>query len=142
VWPLTLILSRKKLGNSETGTADQAAERSLGDLAMVRNGEACDLAFFDEDDVATSLTGDDPAKAFEDLDDLSTAENGQTGHSGHHLDFAGLDRQGQATLGADLKAKRDGFFNIPECFFLGRSLADAPRNGGAFDHPDAVFIAV
>jgi hypothetical protein len=85
---------------------------------MVRNGEACDLVFFDEDDVATSLTGDDPAKAFEDLDDLPTAEDGQTGHSGHHLDFAGLDRQGQATLGADLEAKRDGFFNIPERFFL------------------------
>jgi hypothetical protein len=72
----TLILSRKKLGNSETGTADQAAERSLSDLAMVRNREACDLVFFDEDDMATPLTSDDPAEAFEDLDDFPTAKDG------------------------------------------------------------------
>jgi hypothetical protein len=139
---LKLILSRKKLGNRETGTADQAAERSLGDLAMVRDREACDLVVFDENYVASSLTSNDPAEAFEDLDDFPTAEDGQAGHSGHHFDFASLDGQGQAPLGANLQAERDGFFNVLERLLLGVSLADAPRNGGAFDYPHAIFIAV
>src|SRR5436305_8166364 len=63
-------------------------------------------------------------------------------HSGHHFDFAGLDRQGQTTLGADFQTECNGFLNVLESLFSGCSLADAPGDRWAFDHPHPIFVTV
>lgn len=58
------------------------------------------------------------------------------------FDLLRFDGQRQAAFGANLKAKRDCFFDVCQCLLARFPLADAAGDGGALGNPHAVFITV
>ena len=59
-----------------------------------------------------------------------------------NFNLAGFNRKGQALLCPHFEAESNSFFYVFKCFFLGGTLADTARDGGTFNDPDTIFIAV
>lgn len=62
--------------------------------------------------------------------------------SDEHFDLSCFNGERQTPLGPDLQTKHNGLFNILNGLRLRFALADATRNGRAFNNPNPVLVPV
>jgi hypothetical protein len=92
--------------------------------------------------VTATLPSDLPAKFLEGSDGLTSNSIREGQASERDFDLSSFNREWQTAFSPDFQAQFDGFFDILQSFGFGFPLADAAGNGGAFDHPHSVFVAV
>jgi hypothetical protein len=68
------VFEFQKLVDGQPGRPDETAQGAFGNLFVIGNGQRCDMAVFDKDNVTSALTHNLPAVSLKVLNHLASAE--------------------------------------------------------------------